>query len=223
VGAKTLEDKNQIIQAAVFASGNGSNAENIIRFAQQHPERLNIAVVVCDQPDAGIIDRAHKLGVPCMVVPLYLDGYATRREARADQEIKILKILETYNIQWLFLAGFMQIVGESILDKFFDKDLGVSRIVNIHPSLLPEFPGKDSYRRAYDAGVETAGVTLHFVDDGIDTGRIIRQKKFARIEGEEFADFQARGLALEYQAYTEFLEKLINGQITKESIDGNGG
>jgi phosphoribosylglycinamide formyltransferase-1 len=214
---------NNIINAAVFASGNGSNAENIIRFAQQHPDKIKIAVVVCDQPDAGVIERAKKLGVPCMVVPLNLDGYATRREARADQEIKILKILESYNIQWLFLAGFMQIIGGAILAKYFDKDLDVSRIVNIHPSLLPEFPGKDSYRRAYDAGVETAGVTLHFVDDGIDTGKIIQQKTFPRNEDDSFEAFQARGLALEYQAYREFLEHLVNGKVTKESINGNGG
>lgn len=197
-GARTLATENSIIRGAVFASGNGSNAENIIRFAQNNPGEISIPLVICDQPEAGVIDRAKKLGVPCFVVP-------GTRATRDEQEKKILDILAAHGVTWVFLAGYMRILSASFLAHF------PQRVVNIHPSLLPEFPGKDSYRRAYDAGVKASGVTLHFVDEGVDTGPVIAQRKFERVPGESFEDFRARGLALEYEVYTVFLKELCHG------------
>ncbi len=193
---KPIASGEKIIIGAIFASGSGTNAENILRFAHSRPE-IKIAVVICDQPGAGVIDRAEKFGVACEVIP-------AEKGAKVAHEKKVLERLSAHNVDWIFLAGYMRILSPDFIMHF------PNRIVNIHPSLLPEFPGKDSYRRAYDAGVKTAGITLHYVDAGIDTGPVIKQKKFDRIDGESFDDFRARGLALEYQAYTEFLEELCH-------------
>lgn len=210
-GARTLANNGKIICGAVLASGNGSNAENIIRFARQNPDKIKIPVIICDQPGAGIIERAKKLGVPCIVIP---GTKATRRE----QETKILETLAEHQIEWVFLAGYMRLVSAEFLARFADPTLGINRIVNIHPSLLPQFPGVDSYRRAYDAGVNLAGVTLHFVDNGIDTGPIIEQRKFERAANEDFETFRSRGMALEYEVYTSFLKRLTEGRPTRIEI-----
>lgn len=198
-GAKTLASKTPDICGAVFASGNGSNAENIIRFAQARSEKISIPLVICNQPGAGVIERAKNLGVPCFVLPC-------TKATKAEQERAILDILAAHNVSWVFLAGYMQILSAPFLSHF------PSRVVNIHPSLLPAFPGRDSYRRAYDAGVKTSGVTLHFVDEGVDTGPVITQKTFERIPDESFENFRARGLALEYEVYTDFLKELCHGE-----------
>ncbi|MFH1157719.1 MAG: phosphoribosylglycinamide formyltransferase [Pseudomonadota bacterium] len=194
------------IRGAVLASGSGSNAENIIRFCREHAGKIEIAVVICDRTEAGVIGRAERLGVPCSVIPVV-------RGVGDAQEKKVLDVLSSYAVDWVFLAGYMRIISADFLSRFADPILKVNRVVNIHPSLLPAFPGKDSYRRTYDAGVKESGVTLHFVDAGVDTGPVIAQKKFSRVPGESFEDFRARGLALEYEVYREFLEQLSRGRI----------
>ena len=194
-----------------MASGSGSNAENIIRFAQQNPDKIKIPLIICDQPEAGVIERAKKLNVPCIVIP-------GTKATRAEQEQKILDTLAAHKVEWVFLAGYMRLISEKFLSTFADADLGVNRIVNIHPSLLPEFPGVDSYRRAYDANVPASGVTLHFVDNGVDTGPIIEQRKFKRLKDESFESFRDRGLALEYSLYTSFLQRLTTGGATRIEI-----
>lgn len=194
-----------------MASGNGSNAENIIRFAQANPDKIRIPCIICDQPGAGVIERAKKMNVPCIVIP---GTKATRKE----QEKKILATLAEHKVEWVFLAGYMRLIGADFLAQFEDASLGVNRVVNIHPSLLPEFPGIDSYRRAFEAGVPVSGVTLHFVDNGVDTGPIIEQRKFERLKDDTLESFQARGMALEYGAYTDFLRRLTSSGATRVEI-----
>ncbi len=211
---------NRKIIASAFASGNGSNAENIIRFAQENPGKIEIPVVICDVPGAPVIEKARALGVPCEVAPVVRGEFPTHQEARAAQEEKIWGILQEHGVEWVFLAGYMQIISASFIERFSDPVLGVSRIVNIHPSLLPSFPGRDSYQRAYNSGVKMAGVSLHFVDEGVDTGLLIGQKAFDRRCGESFEEFKARGMELEYALFREFLQNLIDGTMTIEVIPG---
>lgn len=199
------------ITAAVFASGSGSNAENILRFALEHPEALSIPLVICNKPGAGVLARAEKLGFPCKVIPVEREGFASFKEARYAQEEKVVALLKAYGVNWAFLAGYMQILGPVFLGYFADPAAGRNRIVNIHPSLLPAFPGKDGYGDAWNAGVEESGVTLHYVDEGVDTGPVIAQKTFPRLPEDSFEDFRARGMELEYQVYREFLATLITG------------
>jgi phosphoribosylglycinamide formyltransferase-1 len=105
------------------------------------------------------------------------------------------------------LAGFMRLLGPHFLKTYHKK------IVNIHPSLLPLFPGVDGYGDAFKAEVTESGCTIHFVDEGIDTGDIIAQTKFPKIRGETFEEFKERGLAIENNFYPEVIEKLLKGLI----------
>lgn len=211
---------NRKIIASAFASGAGSNAENIINFARENPDRLEIPVIICDTPGAAIIEKAKAMGVPCEVVAVTRVGHATHQEARAAQEERIYEILKGHGVEWVLLAGYMQIISGAFIERYADPVLGVSRIANIHPALLPSFPGYDSYIRAYNSGVKVAGVSMHFVDEGVDTGLLIGQKAFERRCGESFDEFRARGLALEHVLYREFLQSLIDDTLTIELIPG---
>ena len=211
---------NNKIIASAFASGNGSNVENILHFAQKNPDRLKIPVIICDTPGAAVIEKAKAMGVPCEVVPVTKDGHASHQEARAAQENRVCEILAKYGVEWVFLAGYMQIVSSGFVGRFADPVLGVSRIVNIPPALLPSFPGRDSYIRAYNSGVKVAGVSLHFVDEGVDTGLLIGQKSFDRLCHESFDEFRARGMELEYALFREFLQSLIDDTLSIEVIPG---
>ncbi len=204
----------KIIRGAVFASGNGSNAENILRHAEKYPG-LQILLILTDQPYAGVIERAKKFATACEVVP---------RKGGMDKvahEAAIMDVLRKNKVDWIFLAGYMRILSPEFLREFRDETLGVNRVVNIHPSLLPAFPGADSYLQAFNAGVKIAGVTLHFVDEGVDTGPIILQRAFEREEEEEFEAFRARGMQLEYEIYAEFLQRLINDEVALANIPGS--
>lgn len=211
IGEQTLApDRTGMIRVAVLASGNGTNAENIIQHAAKHPDRITIPLVITDNKGAGVIKRAEKLGIPCAILPVNREDYPDHRDARQAQEDRMLDLCKAENVNWLFLAGYMRLLRPSFLQHFYDPRADVNRVVNVHPSLLPEFAGKDANRRAYDSGTETAGVTLHFVDDGMDTGPIIAQKSFAR-GTQSFEEFCATGQALEHELYSEFMAQLLDG------------
>lgn len=204
---------NSIIRAAVFASGNGSNAENILTHCKKL-EGIEAIMVLTDQPYAGVIERAKKFGITCEVVP---------RQKGMDKdahEKSIIEVLKKDKVDWIFLAGYMRVLSPEFLRHFYDEKLGVNRIVNIHPSLLPAFPGMDSYLQAFNAGVKISGVTLHFVDEGVDAGPIILQRAFERDENEEFDSFRNRGMQLEYELYSKFLSHLIEGSWRVEKVPG---
>ncbi len=190
---KKITPKKPVI-CAVFASGNGSNAENILRHAQSRGGGISIPLVICNKAGAPVIVRAEKLGVACKVIE--------RAGTKSEQEAAILAALKEHDVEWIFLAGFMAILSPDFVAAYKD------RIVNIHPSLLPQFPGKDGYGDAFRAEVPVSGVTLHYVDDGIDTGPVIAQKSFAREEGDTLETFRARGMELEYALYREFIDIL---------------
>jgi phosphoribosylglycinamide formyltransferase-1 len=201
------------LRAAILASGTGTNAENILRHCRDN-DGIEVLVIVTDQHYAGVIERARQFDVPCKVVP--------RRKGmeKGGHEAAIAAVLEEYGAAWLFLAGYMRILQPEFLRKFADSALGVNRIVNIHPSLLPAFPGRDSYLEAYNAGVKVSGVTLHFVDDGVDSGPVILQRAFERRDNESFDQFRARGMAVEYDIYREFLSRLAAGDWHVETVPG---
>lgn len=189
-----MAGKKGIITVAILASGNGSNAESILRHAQKYPDSIKIPLVICNNPDAYVIERARNLGVACVVI--------ARKGSKALHEKEIVKVLQEYNVEWIFLAGYMAILSQSFVAAY------KGRVVNIHPSLLPQFPGKDGYGDAFRAGIAGSGVTLHHVDEGVDTGLVIAQKTFPRLVDDTPETFRARGLELEYQLYREFIDTL---------------
>lgn len=174
---------------AVFASGNGSNFQVI---AEQFP----VAFVFSDHRDAYVLERAEKLGVPAHTFEL------KEFDNKAAYEDAIVALLEQYDIDLVCLAGYMKIVGPTLLKAY------EGRIINIHPAYLPEFPGAHGIKDAWEAGVSQSGVTIHWVDSGVDTGQVIKQVRVPRLADDTIDSFEARIHDHEYQLYPEVLESL---------------
>ncbi len=203
------------IKIAILASGAGSNAEVLLCEARAYYPSLEIVAVFTDNPSAGVIARATQHATPLWVIPLLPLPGQSYQQAKQRFEEELLARLHDLQVQWLFLAGFRRILSAEFLQHFWQADLRVSRVVNIHPSLLPLFPGKDAYAQAFNAGVQESGITLHFVDAGIDSGPIIAQEKFPRLSCDDFPRFCARGLQVEHLLYPRLLGELAkNGTIT---------
>ncbi len=174
---------------AVFASGNGSNFQVI---AEQFP----VEFVFSDHRDAYVLERAEKLGVTAHAFEL------KEFDSKVDYEKAIVALLEKYDIDLVCLAGYMKIVGTTLLKAY------EGRIINIHPAYLPEFPGAHGIDDAWEAGVDQSGVTIHWVDSGVDTGTVIKQVRVPRLGGDTIESFEARIHENEYKLYPEVLESL---------------
>ena len=193
-----------MIRGAILASGRGSNAANLIDFSSQEP-RLSIVCLVTDNPGAQVLERAKNGNVP---------GYCISRKGmgRSEHERNILDKLESHKAEWVFLAGYMRILSGDFLRAFLAPHGKYSKVINIHPSLLPDLPGLNAYQRAFEEGRDFSGVTVHFVDEGVDTGRIICQERFKREESDTLEDFTQRGLALEHRLYRKAVQLILKGQ-----------
>lgn len=150
---------------AIFGSGRGSNAEAIYQSIQEGTIRADIAVIVCDQPQARLVQLGELWDIPVHVVQ--------RKDYNSLDEFDraLLEVLRPYAVEGIILAGFMSILGPTFVNAYDH------RVLNIHPSLLPRFRGLQAQRQALEAGVSEAGCTVHFVDTGVDTGPIIQQAK----------------------------------------------
>lgn len=187
---------------AIFASGNGSNAENIITFFQENPGLAEVSLVICNKPEAGVIARATRLGVPVKVLPA--------AEIR-NPEI-ILPILEEHSIDMIVLAGFLLMIPSFITEKY------EGHIVNIHPSLLPAYGGKGMYGRyvheaVIAAGEKKTGITIHAVTEKYDEGAIIFQASIDVLPDDTPATLEARIHNLEREHFPRIIAGLINNTI----------
>ena len=174
---------------AVFASGNGSNFQVI---AEEFP----VEFVFSDHRDAYVLERAGKLGVKSYAFEL------REFDSKAAYEQAIVDLLEAQQIDLVCLAGYMKIVGPTLLSAY------EGRIINIHPAYLPEFPGAHGIEDAWNADVTESGVTIHWVDSGVDTGKIIQQVRVPRLPDDTIESFEARIHEQEYQLYPEVLDSL---------------
>lgn len=186
------------VRAAVFASGTGSNFEAIMK--EHKTLGCDIVLLVCDKPGAAVLKKADKFGVPTYVFD------PTTFSSKAAYEEKLVKELQKLNISWIFLAGYMRIIGSTLLAPF------AGRIVNIHPSLLPDFPGKDAIGDAFGAGVKMTGVTVHFIDEGIDTGPIIEQESVPVFPNDTIEKLKERIQAVEHELYPRVIKQLMNSE-----------
>ncbi|WP_314831225.1 phosphoribosylglycinamide formyltransferase [uncultured Streptococcus sp.] len=178
---------------AVFASGNGSNFQVI---AEQFP----VEFVFSDHRDAYVLERADKLGVKSYAFEL------REFDSKASYEQAIVDLLDEHKIDLVCLAGYMKIVGPTLLGAY------EGRIINIHPAYLPEFPGAHGIEDAWQAGISESGVTIHWVDSGVDTGKIIQQVRVPRLADDTIESFEERIHAAEYQLYPQVLESLGVGR-----------
>lgn len=154
-----------MVKIGVLASGKGSNFQAIVDYIKSEKPPFEISIVLSDNPDAFVLKRAEKEGVKAMYIPP--GKYKTFLEP--DVEKKYVEILKENGVQLVCLAGFMRVIKKNFLQSFPDS------IINIHPSLLPAFPGLEAWKQALEYGVRFTGCTVHFVEEGVDTGPIIMQ------------------------------------------------
>ena len=192
-----------MLRVVVFASGRGSNARNIFALAQKHPDKISVVALVSNRKKAGVLEYAKEFDIPSFVVPVRLA--VPKKERRQRHEEEIAAVLDGLSFDYICLAGYMRVFTQQFVARYSHPTWPVSKIINIHPSLLPSFPGTSGYEDAFRYGVKYSGVTLHFVDAGVDTGAIIHQRIVARQSSDSFTQFQNRGLQEEYQAYKEML------------------
>ncbi|SES00411.1 phosphoribosylglycinamide formyltransferase [Salipaludibacillus aurantiacus] len=185
------------MKIAVFASGSGSNFQAILDACASGSLDASVSLLVCDKPGAFAEQRAASADIPVFSFsPKNFDGKAAFEEA-------ILKELRARGIELLVLAGYMRLVGRTLLKEY------EGRIINIHPSLLPAFPGLDAIGQAFDARVKISGITIHFVDEGMDTGPIIAQEPVRIEETDTKEDVQRKIQKLEHALYPKTIQTVI--------------
>lgn len=183
------------LKIAILGSGRGSNGQSIIDAIEAGTLSAEIVCVISDVADAGILDRARAHHIPALFVSAA--PFKTKLEGRAEAEY--IRILRGYGAEVIVLAGFMRLVKKGLLDAF------PNRILNIHPALLPAFPGMASWKQALAYGAKVTGCTVHLVDEGTDTGPIIVQKAVPILENDTPETLHARIQEQEHIAYPEAL------------------
>lgn len=183
---------------AIFASGNGSNAENIIRYFQTEDRGAEVALVVCNKPGAKVLQRAESLGVPAIVVP--------KRDF--NNEAFITGLMHDNGIDFIVLAGFLLMIPDFLITLYPEK------IINIHPSLLPKYGGKGMYgdhvhEAVVAAGDKESGITIHIVDENCDGGRIVFQATTPVEPTDTPDDVATKVHALEYQHFPHVIEEML--------------
>ena len=193
----------QPLKIAVLGSGKGSNFRAILNAAMAGQLKIQPVLAISDHPEAGLLSLAENLGVATQVVsePKYRTRLSDEVEARLVEDIR------ASGAELIVLAGWMRLVKSPMLEAF------PRRIINIHPSLLPAFPGLEAWKQALSAGVEKTGCTVHFVDGGMDTGEIIAQNEVLVLPGDTAETLHARIQESEHRLYPEVIARFARREI----------
>ncbi len=191
------------MKIAVLGSGKGSNAEAIFSAIASGTLAANIVAVITDVPHAGILRRAARYGIE----GVYIDAGPYRNKLDGAGEKRYLTALREAGADTIALAGFMRIIKSGMLQAFRN------RILNIHPSLLPAFPGLEAWRQALEYGVKVSGCTVHLVDEGTDTGPIIKQLTVPVRDDDTPETLHARIQKREHEAYPAALQCMAEGRL----------
>jgi len=192
----------------ILASGTGTNARALLQAAEQESSLLRCVGLVSDRASAPALEIAAEFGVEAAVIP-------------ASNPAQLLDYLKQKEPRWACLAGYKRIVPDSFLQFFHDEALGFARVMNVHPSLLPAYPGLHGYRRAFADGVKVSGVTVHLVDGGLDTGHVILQRSFTRGTHDTESSFTAKGRAIELELFPAALKHAAAGRIKLQGGAGS--
>jgi phosphoribosylglycinamide formyltransferase-1 len=190
------------LRLGVLVSGSGSNLQAILDAIATGTLDAEVCLVVSNKAGVRALDRARDAGVRAIVLS-HKDF--TSREAYDEQ---LVACLREAKVEWIALAGFMRILTPVFLSAF------PNRVVNIHPSLLPAFPGTDAQKQAFDYGVKVAGCTVHFVDGGVDSGPIILQNAVPVLDNDTAESLRLRILDAEHVAFVEGLRRIAAGRIS---------
>ncbi|MBR5901108.1 phosphoribosylglycinamide formyltransferase [bacterium] len=196
-----------MIRLGVLGSGAGTNFEEIAKkIATGEIKGAEIAVVISDVKDAKILGKAEGLGLKAMYLPA--DDFKTKLEG--PQEEEYIKVLRENKVDYVILAGFMRMVKKGLLEAF------PMKVVNIHPALLPAFPGLESWKQALDHGAKLAGCTIHFVDAGMDSGPIIAQAAVPVLDDDTPQTLHARIQEQEHIWFPKVISLLAEGRVSVE-------
>ena len=197
---------NAATNLAVLVSGRGSNLQAMIdNIENGNIENASIGVVISDVADAYALERAKKHGIDA----IFIDPKNFANKTEYEQEL--IKILDSHNTDLIVLAGYMRIVGKDVISAY------KNRILNIHPTLLPSFTGLHSHKQTLDYGVKVSGCTVHFVDEGMDTGPIILQSCVPVLENDTEDTLSQRILEQEHKIYPQAVKLFIEGKL---KVDG---
>ena len=194
------------MRTAVLISGRGSNLQALIAAAQTPDHPAEIALVLSNRPDAGGLGHAAAAGIASQVVDQAAFAGPDRAGARAAYDAALTEALEAAGIELVCLAGFMRVLSGAFVAHWRD------RLINIHPSLLPAFPGLDTHERALAAGVKLHGCTVHYVREEVDSGPIIGQAAVPVLAGDTPDSLAARVLAVEHRLYPACLRLVAEGR-----------
>ncbi|MUG86987.1 phosphoribosylglycinamide formyltransferase [Paenibacillus timonensis] len=189
---------------AVFASGQGSNFQNLLDASRTGDLDAEIVLLVCDKPQAFVVERARRAGVECY---LFNPKLYARRE---DYEAEIAAELEKRGVDLVVLAGYMRLLTSVLVEPY------AGRMINIHPSLLPAFPGKDAIGQAWEYGVKVTGVTVHLVDGGMDTGAVIAQTAVDITPDDTLDSLEAKIHDAEQRLYPQVVSWFATNQVRLE-------
>jgi len=203
------EARGKRLRIGVLASGRGSNLQAIIDAIEAGMVNAQIVLVLSNKKDAVALERARKHGL----TDVFLDPkpFAGRPDSRQAYDRAVLDLLRKHDVELVLLAGYMKIVT-SVLVQAFE-----NRMMNIHPSLLPSFPGLDGQKKALEHGVKLSGCTVHFVTEGVDEGPIIVQAAVPIVEGDTPETLAARILVEEHKIYPEAVQLFAQGRL---KVDG---
>ena len=189
-----MNDKKKI---AIFASGSGTNFEALAQACADGRLDAEVTLMVCDKPGAKVIERAERFGVESFVFS------PKSYPSKADFEREIVQMLRDRQVDLVCLAGYMRLVGDTLLAAYRGK------IINIHPSLLPAFKGAHAVEDAVAYGVKVYGITIHYVDETLDGGKIIAQRAFP-YDGNDPDEVHRIGQKIEHELYVETVSKLLD-------------
>lgn len=192
-----------MLKLGVLASGRGTNLQAILEACRQGELPARVAVVVSDNRQALALERAREVGVPAV----FLDPAGKKRR---DYDREISRELSARGVELVCLAGYMRVLGRAFLEEW------EGRVLNIHPSLLPAFPGREAQRQAWEYGVKVAGCTVHFVTPEVDAGPIILQAAVPVREDDSPESLAARILEQEHRLYVEAIRLYLQGKLRRE-------
>ena len=193
-----------MLKLGILISGEGSNLQAIINACESDRIPGKVVVVISNNPDAHGLERAKKHNIPVFAIDHR--SYSDRN----TYELEIVKVLQQHEVELVCLAGYMRIVGEVLLQRYRGK------MINIHPSLLPSFPGLHAQRQALEHGVLITGCTVHYVDEGCDTGPIIIQSAVPIMEKDDENTLAERILAQEHAIYPEAIRLIAEDKLKIE-------
>ncbi|MCB0271487.1 MAG: phosphoribosylglycinamide formyltransferase [Bdellovibrionales bacterium] len=180
---------------AIFLSGQGTNFESLAQACESGELHANVSVVFSNQTNAPGLVRASQRNIPTICIPHF--------SPRSAFEQKILDALGPYPVDWIVLCGYMRILSSHFLSQY------PSRVINIHPSLLPAYPGIGAIKRAFEAKEKRIGVTVHYVDAGVDTGEVIMQETIEVLPSDTLQSVEEKVHKLEHRVYKKAIASLL--------------